>query len=62
METKSWYKSKTLWGNVGAMVAGYLLNNAGVLQQAGLDAQSQVVVLAIANMVLRFVTNSGLTK
>ena len=54
---KPWYQSRTLWANVLAVV--------GILAQSisgkGLDPEAQAVVLAFINIVLRLITDKGLT-
>ena len=56
---KKWWKSKTLWVNVGAIivvVAEYLLTEQIIYPEL------HAVILAVVNLGLRIVTNSGLTK
>lgn len=64
IETKSWYKSKTIIFNivVSAMVA---LEASFSMLQSFLPANTYaiaVVVLAVGNAMLRIVTTQGLTK
>ena len=59
METKSFWKSKTLWLNVIAiagMVAEYFIANQIY------SPETHAIVLAVINFGLRLVTNTGLTK
>jgi hypothetical protein len=56
MARKDWYKSKTLWVNALATIGLIVQNSTGV----EIDAQAQAGVIAIANIVLRVVTNAGL--
>ena len=56
---KKWYTSKVLWVNVIAVavvVAEYLI------AQKIYSPELHALVLAVINIVLRFVTHSGLTK
>jgi len=56
---KTWYKSKTLWLNVIAilgMVAEYLITNQIY------SPEIHAIVLAALNLGLRLITNTGLTK
>jgi len=54
MELKKWYTSKTLWVNLIAVAAGIIGGDA-------LSPEMQVGILAVINMVLRAVTNTGIT-
>lgn len=59
MEVKKWYTSKTLWLNVIAiagMIAEYLLTNQIY------SPETHAIALAILNLGLRIITNTGLTK
>jgi hypothetical protein len=49
---KPWYKSKTVWANVLALIIAL-----------GVDLQEQdvVAILAVINLVLRIITKEGLT-
>jgi hypothetical protein len=60
-DSKVWYASKTIWVNVVALVAS-LLAVMGV--DLTPDQQGALVtsILAIANIVLRFVTTTAVTK
>jgi len=57
---KKWYKSKTLWFNIIALVA-VLLND---ILKANIVTDPVVVALlvTVANMLLRFQTFASLTK
>lgn len=57
METKKWYRSKTLWTNAFAGLAGLIQAMTGT---AWINPEAQVGLLAIVNLVLRVVTKSGL--
>jgi hypothetical protein len=66
MESKKWYQSKTLWVNLLTLTAatiGYIASVAG-----DLDLNPQVVilltgvVLPLVNMILRIMTNNGISK
>lgn len=51
MESKSWYKSKTLWANIVALVGGI-----GLFVQSG-DVNALIVPgLAMLNIVLRVIS------
>jgi len=57
--TKKWYLSKTLWANVLAivgMIAEYCLSHQIY------SPETHAVALAVINLVLRWVTNQGITK
>jgi hypothetical protein len=54
---KSWYQSKTLWLNVIAVLALIAQSQFGFI----IDAEAQAGILAVVNMVLRAITNTGLT-
>jgi hypothetical protein len=58
---KPWWESKTIWINALVLVGSWVLNHQGVLEAAGLSAQTQVAVLAVVNLALRSVTNSAVT-
>ena len=58
MQVKDWYASKTLWANI---IAG-IVTAAGVFGiNLGLDAETQAQlvggIMAVVNIVLRFVTD-----
>lgn len=59
METKPWYKSKTLWVNGLTLIAA-IAGAFGI--DLGLDDETKTTIvagaLAVANVVLRLVTNS----
>jgi hypothetical protein len=57
MDPKKWYTSKTMWVNALAVIAGII---QGVTGEAWFNAEAQVGVLALANMILRAVTKTGL--
>lgn len=58
-ETKPWYLSKTLWTNVVALAASLIVG----LVDVGPEVQSEIVAgaLAVANIVLRLITNKGVS-
>lgn len=56
---KKWYHSKTLWVNSVALVAGILQAITGNIF---LDVATQTSIVAVANLILRLVTNQGLSK
>ena len=59
MDTKLWYHSKSLWVNallsVGLIVQAVTGSNI-------LDAEVQGAIIVLANVILRLVTNQGLSK
>ena len=57
MAEKEWYKSKTLWVNVLAVIGVFA---TGLVEYLG--AQVSVAVLAAANALLRFVTSTKLIR
>jgi|TARA_R100000501_G_C2514090_1_gene44332 hypothetical protein len=52
---KNWYKSKTLWVNALVILGAVFTDLAGVLGTGG-----TISVVAIANLILRAVTKSGI--
>lgn len=61
VETKPITQSKTIWFNVAAIVATYILGHEGALAALGLDAQTVVLVVGAANLVLRAISSKALT-
>lgn len=59
-DSKTWYTSRTIWVNLVALVASMLMVFGVELTP---DQQGALVttILAIANIVLRFVTSSSVT-
>lgn len=62
MDSKPWYVSKTLWTNV---VAGAVAVGTAFGLDLGLDAEGQTAIvggiMAIANIILRFMTRAPVT-
>lgn len=56
-QTKIWYTSRTLWVNFISLLA-VIANVLGVIQLP-IDANLQVMLLAIINAILRFNTTKG---
>ena len=59
MKCKKWYKSRTLWANAVAIiviVVQYLTDKSVI------DVQAQAMLLAIANIILRSITDSKLEE
>jgi len=56
---KKWYLSKTLWVNVIAAVAMVVQAATG---QEWLDAEAQVGILAVVNLLMRAITKQQLTR
>jgi len=59
MATKKWYLSKTLLLNVLGVAVVIVQALQG---QAWFNPELQVLILAVLNAVLRFLTNKGLMK
>ncbi len=57
MQTKRWIYSKTLWGNVIAIVALILEAQFGEV----LTPETQIGILGALNIILRLITKKGLT-
>lgn len=53
---KKWWKSKTLWVNALALIAGGVQAGTGFV----VSMELQAAALALANLVLRAVTNAPL--
>ena len=58
MDTKKWWASRTLW--VNTLVAVGLIVQA-VTGKNWLDAELQAAIIIVANVVLRLITNQGLS-
>jgi len=56
---KKWYHSRILWVDFLAVVGSII---AGVCSKNWLDGETQVMILAIIDFVLRLKTNQGLEK
>lgn len=52
METKKWYVSKTFWVNLLALAAMFAQGREDLV----LDGQTQGIILAAINIILRFIT------
>ena len=59
MESKKWYRSKTLWTNT-IMFAGVII--AEFTGENPLNPELVATIIAGVNMVLRTITKEGLTK
>lgn len=57
--TKKWYHSRILWVDLLAVVGSII---AGIFTKNWLDGETQVMILAIIDFVLRLRTNQGLAK
>jgi uncharacterized membrane protein len=57
VETKSWYTSKTLWVNV---IAALAIAAQAATGREIIDAEAQVGLLAVVNVILRLVTKTGI--
>jgi hypothetical protein len=58
MDSKKWWTSRTLWANTLAVIAGIVQGATG---QAWINAEIQVGILALVNMILRVVTKQPLS-
>lgn len=58
---KKWYASKTVWINVVSAVIAVALyaSDSGLF---GVDPEAYVAALAILNIILRFLTDSGVER
>ena len=56
MDKKKWYKSKTIWINLIGLVALVSQTQTGFV----IDAEAQVGILAVVNLVLRMITGAAL--
>jgi hypothetical protein len=54
--TKEWYKSKTVWVNVLAMIGGICVSVSGELATG-----TTLTLFGLANIVLRVITSTKLT-
>jgi len=59
MNTKSWYHSRTLVVNALAVIGAVIF---GITTKDWLDGETQVLALALIDVVLRMRTNQGLSK
>ena len=57
MDYKPWYTSKTLWVNAIAFAALLLQSKLGYV----LDAETQIGILAVINVILRLITKTGIS-
>ena len=69
MSVKSWIESKTIrfFALVGIVSAAFVAENLteedlGTGLSTDLEASIAVIVLAVAGILLRFITNTGVTK
>lgn len=56
---KKWYHSKMIWVNLFAVLGSII---AGIFTKDWLDGETQVMILAIIDFILRLKTNQGLVK
>ena len=57
--TKRWFHSRILWIQALAVIASII---SGITTKNWLDGETQVMILAIIDFVLRLRTNQGLEK
>ena len=57
--TKRWFHSKMLWTQL-LVVLGSIIS--GITTENWLDGETQLIILAIVDFVLRLKTNTGLEK
>lgn len=55
--TTKWFASKTMWTNIVAVAASFGAKQLGV----DIDAQTQVAILVVINLILRAVTKQPLS-
>tara|TARA_R100000808_G_C2151857_1_gene161042 strand:+ start:4342 stop:4521 length:180 start_codon:yes stop_codon:yes gene_type:complete len=58
METKSWYRSKTLWANGLVLIASLVAGASGGAVEV--SPEDTAGILAVVNMILRLITTQGL--
>jgi len=58
METKSWYRSKTLWTNGLVLIASLVAGASGGAVEV--SPEDTAGILAVVNMILRLITKQGL--
>ena len=56
---KRWYHSRILWVDTLAVLGSII---AGICTKNWLDGETQLMILAIIDFILRLRTNQGLTK
>ena len=59
MNIKRWYHSRMLWVNLLAVIGSII---AGICTKNWLDGETQVMILAVVDFILRLRTNQGLSK
>jgi len=59
MKTKKWYHSRILWIDFLAVMGSII---CGIFTKNWLDGETQLMVLAVIDFVLRLRTNQGLSK
>jgi len=57
--SKKWYFSKTVWVQILAVIIGGIQAIQG---QSWLPIETQLVILAMLNIIVRFLTNQPITK
>jgi len=57
--TKKWYHSRILWVDFLAVASSIIF---GIFSKNWLDGETQVMILAIVDFILRLKTNQGLEK
>ena len=56
---KPWYHSKSLWVMAVALVASII---SGATGETWLDGEMQTSIVSLIGLILRVITNQGLTK
>lgn len=56
---KSIFASKTFWINTVVIGTTWFLNHKGIMASAGLDADTQVSILALVNLINRWFTHGS---
>lgn len=62
MDTKKWYRSKTIWVNLIAVIGIILNSQFGVEIDAELQAALATSILGVINIALRLFTKEGISK
>lgn len=58
---KYFIESKTLWINAIILLTTWLLNHQGIMKEAGFDADTQVMLVSLFNIVNRFFTTKAVS-
>lgn len=61
MDVKNILQSKTFWINLVIMILTWILQNQGVLTQVGISSATITMIVTVANIVLRLISNQGVS-